>query len=216
MKIVVISDTHGLHEQLGPLRGDVLIHCGDSALGFERSHEQVARLDDWFGNQLFDRIFVVGGNHDFEIEARVAAQAQPIFENALYLHDEAYQYRGVNFYGAPWVPELAGWAFYLPPNEIYRRWQSIPPDTDVLITHTPPLGILDRNSRGKSCGCPELRKRLDEIHPRVHCFGHVHASAGMLTGKHTEYVNASMVNSKYELSRRPHEFEIEEGRICEM
>lgn len=207
MKVVVISDTHELHEELGVLEGDVLIHCGDSAYGFSHSEHQVDWLDDWFGRQRFERILVIGGNHDFEIQKRVNAKGR-LFRNADYLEDKALEYQGVNFYGAPWLPELAGWAFYLPPDELRKRWDLIPDDTDILITHTPPLNILDRNSRGKACGCPDLRKRVVDLNPRVHCFGHVHASGGTIELHDTKYINASLVNSQYEIVRRPHEFEI--------
>ena len=207
MKVVVISDTHELHEALGVLEGDVLIHCGDSAYGFNRSAAQVDRLDDWFGRQHFERILVIGGNHDFELQKRVETNER-LFRNADYLQDKAIQFQGTNFYGAPWIPELSGWAFHLPADELCNRWDLIPDNTDVLITHTPPANILDRNSRGKACGCPNLRKRVIDLKPRVHCFGHVHASGGTIELQGTTYINASLVNSQYELVRRPQEFEI--------
>jgi len=93
----------------------------------------------------------------------------------------------------------------MPPEEMPSRWEGIPQDTNVLITHTPPLDILDRNRGGKSCGCPHLRARVDKLKPRLHCFGHVHASAGTLELNQTRYVNASMVNSQYKLIHPPHE-----------
>jgi len=207
VKVVVISDTHELHEALGVLEGDVLIHCGDSAYGFNRSDAQVDRLDDWFGRQHFERILVIGGNHDFELQKRVETNER-LFRNADYLQDKAFQFQGINFYGAPWIPELSGWAFHLPADELCNRWDLIPDNTDVLITHTPPANILDRNSRGKACGCPILRKRVIDLKPRVHCFGHVHASGGTIELQGTTYINASLVNSQYELVRRPQEFEI--------
>jgi Icc-related predicted phosphoesterase len=204
VKLVIISDTHELHEELGVLRGDVLIHCGDSAYGMSCSQAQVDSLDDWFSRQQFDLILVIGGNHDFEMQRRVGL-SKPMFQNATYLEDQGVRFQGVNFYGAPWVPELKSWAFYLPAEEMRKRWDMIPEDTDVLITHTPPIDILDRNSRGKACGCPDLRQRLTELKLRLHCFGHVHASAGTHQLNQTTYINASMVNSQYELVRTPHE-----------
>jgi Icc-related predicted phosphoesterase len=207
MRIVIISDTHCRHEELGLLRGDVLIHCGDSGNGFAAHATDVDRLDDWLGRQTFDRILCVGGNHDFELEKRSKATA-PSLRNAVYLQDHSIHYRGVHFYGAPWVPELVTWAYYLPANEICERWNRIPAETDVLITHTPPLGILDRNRSGRSCGCPDLAERLADLRPRIHCFGHIHASAGSIELGRTTYVNASMVDSQYHIARRPFEFDI--------
>jgi len=97
---VVISDTHGLHEELGVLRGDVLIHCGDGLNGIKRSMREVEELDDWFERREFDQIFCTGGNHDFELEDRVRAKL-PVFRNADFLQDASRHYGGLHFYGAP-------------------------------------------------------------------------------------------------------------------
>jgi Icc-related predicted phosphoesterase len=207
MRLVIISDTHCQHEELGVLRGDVLIHCGDSGNGFTRHTDDVKRLHDWFGRQEFERILCIGGNHDFEMEERRRATT-PVLQNAEYLEDRPFHYRGVHFYGAPWTPELQGWAFYLPPDEMRAKWELVPTQTDVLITHTPPLGILDQNRTGRSCGCPDLANRMLELRPRIHCFGHIHASAGTLEQSGTTYVNASMVKSQYQIARRPFQFDI--------
>jgi Calcineurin-like phosphoesterase superfamily domain len=206
MKIIIVSDTHENHEELGVLRGDVLIHCGDSGYGFRGTRGSVDRLDAWFGRQAFELILCIGENHDFELQ-EISQARDPVFRNALYLEDEAVRFKELTFYGTPWVPELSLWAYHLPPNEIREKWERIPQGTDVLITHSPPRGVLDRNRRGKSCGCPELLRRVVEVKPRLHCFGHVHASAGILDAHGTTFVNASVVNSQYQIARRPVEFE---------
>jgi hypothetical protein len=109
----------------------------------------------------------------------------------------------VKFYGAPWVPELDGWAYFRSDEELARHWAIIPTDTDVLITHSPPRGILDCNSGGRACGCPALRTAVTRIAPRVHCFGHVHAGHGCVELDGTTYVNAALVNRAYKIARDP-------------
>ena len=111
MKLVIVSDTHGRHDELGILRGDVLIHCGDSGNGFSRQSDDVDGLDAWFGRQEFERILCIGGNHDFDMQAR-AERGGPVLRNAEYLQDQVHEYRSVRFYGSPWTPELVEW-----PNE---------------------------------------------------------------------------------------------------
>jgi hypothetical protein len=207
MKIVIISDTHQQHHELGVLTADVLIHCGDSGYGLHASDSDVEALDDWFGRQAFGLILCIGGNHDFALQARVGV-CVPVLRNAVYLQDQVLHYRDRTFYGTPWVPELASWAYYLPPGDLRAKWELIPDATDILITHSPPHGVLDRNSRGKSCGCPDLRQRVLDIRPRLHCFGHVHASSGTLAHAGTTFVNASVVNSQYQIARRPYEFDV--------
>ena len=84
MRIVLISDTHGKHEELGTLSGDLLIHCGDFCDGFHVDEEDIFNIDRWLGEQDFDQIICVGGNHDFVAQERVAV-GQTVFENAVYL-----------------------------------------------------------------------------------------------------------------------------------
>jgi Icc-related predicted phosphoesterase len=202
MNIVMISDTHTQHEKLGTLSGDVLIHCGDGGLGRDADWAQVEQLDTWFGRQAFKVILCTGGNHDFALEA-ASSRRLPLFKNAIFLEDEEFHFGGVKFYGAPWVPELRDWAFYQSGPALCERWALIPEDTEVLITHTPPFGILDANSTGRFCGCTDLRKRVDALQLKLHCFGHIHASAGQMRYNDTMYVNASMVNRAYQLAREP-------------
>ena len=90
VKIVVVSDTHGRHEELGTLSGDVLIHCGDVFNGFRRNPAEVAQLDAWFGRQRFSKILCVGGNHDFTLE-ELAEGSEPPFRNAEVLRDRAVE-----------------------------------------------------------------------------------------------------------------------------
>jgi Icc-related predicted phosphoesterase len=83
-----------------------------------------------------------------------------VLRNAEYLQDQVHEYRSVRFYGAPWTPELVDWAYYLDDDELRARWELIPNDVEILITHTPPYGVLDRNTAGRNCGCRELHNRL--------------------------------------------------------
>ena len=204
VRLVIVSDTHGRHDEYGVLEGDVLIHCGD---GSESSSESVEALDEWFGRQRFEQVLAVGGNHDFEILKRTRAGAR-VFCNARFMLDETVELGGVRFYGSPWVPSLFGWAFFAKDEVLAMRWGQVPENTDVLITHTPPAGILDRDRGGYSHGCARLRERLKEIAPRLHCFGHIHASGGFLEGSPTTSVNASAVTHTQAELRAPTVFEL--------
>lgn len=190
MKLAIISDTHGRHENLGILSGDILIHCGDFEQISKQDGKAIEKIDAWFGRQEFEHVLCIGGNHDRSLEAAVRTQKQP-FRNAIYLQDAEFVYKGLKFYGAPWVPALSNHAFYANGLALNQAWAKIPNDVDVLITHTPPADILDVSSKGRSLGCSSLARRLKTMSPTVHCFGHVHASSGNLTKKGTTYVNAS-------------------------
>lgn len=194
MKIVIISDTHGRHEELGNLEGDILIHCGDACLGFDAFDYELDAIDNWFSKQRFSAILCIGGNHDRPIQHRVE-RGIPVFKNAVYLQDKAFNYKGIKFYGTPWTPDLYGWAFYQADDKLKIIWEEIPSDTDILITHTPPWQILDSpRYSALHLGCPHLRKRVETIRPQLHCFGHNHASYGQKEMNGTLFVNASIVS----------------------
>ncbi len=182
MRIVIISDTHGLHEDLGDLSGDLLIHCGD--------FEDAVEIDAWFSRQPFDQIVAVGGNHDHGA-AESSRENVRVFYNAVYLEDAILQHQGLNLYGSPWIGDLEGAAFALDGDEIHSAWDAIPDDTDVLITHVPPFGILDQARNGENWGCRLLRDRVETLNLRWHCFGHVHASYGQCDHMGITFYNAS-------------------------
>lgn len=203
MKLVIIADTHCQHEALGTLAGDVLIHCGDLFDLTCEPDDALAQIDDWFARQDFKLILCTGGNHDITLEQALEQNAQP-FRHAHYLQDERIEYSGLVFHGAPWTPLLEDHAFYKSSRDIKKSWAKIPGDVDVLITHTPPENILDRSSHGAGFGCPYLADAVRKCVPRLHCFGHVHASAGTLENGNTQFINASCVNSRLEVVSAPY------------
>jgi len=193
MKIVIISDTHGLHDDLPEIDGDVLIHCGD----FERA----AELDSWFGTKNFGSTIVVPGNHDHDAAEKIA-ENQSVFFNAEMLIDRSIEIEGLVFYGSPWINELEGAAFSLEHDEIAIKWKAIPENTDVLITHIPPKGILDLARNGENWGCELLAQRVLEMNLRFHCFGHVHHSYGVDDRNGITFANASCISGG-EIRNRP-------------
>jgi Icc-related predicted phosphoesterase len=203
MRLVITSDTHGKHENLALPSGDVLIHCGDFCDGFNPDESDLNRIDRWFGRLEFDHILCIGGNHDFVAQDR-SYDPESMFEHATYLQDSEHVIDGVRFYGAPWIPQLQGWAYYLSDDQLRDKWAMIPIHTDVLITHTPPWHILDSpRNRTIRAGCAHLAARIDNLNLKIHCFGHIHASYGRLDHNRTIFLNASAVNSNFEIANEP-------------
>lgn len=83
-----------------------------------------------------------------------------------------------------------------------------PAGLDILITHGPPYGVLDVTPRGDLAGCEELRKKVDEVLPRVHIFGHIHHGYGILDKGPVKFVNASTCDEEYFPSNPPIIFDI--------
>jgi Icc-related predicted phosphoesterase len=81
--------------------------------------------------------------------------------------------------------------------EIKAYWDKIPADVDVLITHGPPYGILDKTLFQMHVGCEELRNAVQErIQPKIHAFGHIHEAYGQVKEGNTLFINASALKFK--------------------
>jgi len=205
MRIVFISDTHG-HQGLSLPVGDVLVHCGDAT-----STGTPAEMDTflaWFAAQPHSARVLVAGNHDglWQKSPDLAAMMLLEYPGINYLQDSGVTLGGVRFWGSPWQPAFNDWHFNLPRRGpgLRAKWSLIPKDTDVLITHGPPYGILDQiHPAGEHLGCEELRSRLAAVRPRLHAFGHIHGGWGIAQSKDTLYVNASTCDENYRPGNRP-------------
>lgn len=195
-RLVLLSDTHGHHDALEVPEGDVLVHAGDFCTsGKEKQARAFAR---WFAAQPHAHKVVIAGNHDRCLELDMALGAR-LFEGVTYLLDAEAEVAGLRFYGSPWQPEFLSWAFNLPRGEPLRRvWSKIPPGIDVLVTHGPPFGVLDRTYDGTWVGCEELRYAIDRAQPRLHVFGHIHEAAGAHAEAGVLFVNASVCTLAYQ------------------
>ncbi len=229
-RLVCISDTHNHHAAVRLPPGDVLVHAGDiSGMGRPREIEAFAL---WLREQPFPHKVVIAGNHDWLFEREPAA-ARGILEKGcpgvVYLEDGGAEIRGLRFWGSPWQPEFCNWAFNIARREDRaRKWAMIPADTDVLVTHGPPQGILDRTMGGDQAGCEALAAELSfdsacglaqdkqgreghrrektfsrpclrgRLKPRVHVFGHIHEAYGVVERGGTAYVNASICTVGYQ------------------
>lgn len=107
--------------------------------------------------------------------------------------------QSLNVYGSPWQPEFYDWAFNLPRGAaLDEKWAKIPAGTDLLVTHGPPHGILDKAEDGYLCGCEDLRRHVfGRVRPRVHVFGHIHEGYGTEHIENMTFVNACTCNLRY-------------------
>ncbi|WP_299668537.1 metallophosphatase domain-containing protein [uncultured Polaribacter sp.] len=207
MKIILISDTHGNHHFRAP-SGDVLIHAGDvSARGTKREIDSFIK---WFQSQPHKHKIFIAGNHDFYLEEVAKNKMQIEIPNLIYLNDSGCEIDGIKFWGSPIQPTFFNWAFNRNRGEeIKKHWDLIPKDTDVLITHGPPHKILDLTKSGEYAGCKELKKKVLEIKPKLHVFGHIHEAYGKITQNETIFVNASLLDDRYKSVNTPIEVHIE-------
>jgi predicted phosphodiesterase len=224
----------GRHIAVPP--GDVFIHSGD--LTFRGTLDEVRSELQWIDSLSHQYKLVVAGNHDMYFDASIPDGHRfrswridrPVsveallaeFPSVVYLQDAAATIQGVKFYGSPWTPWFMDWAFNFPETDLQNhytaaaKWRGIPDDTDVLVTHGPPYGILDTVDQCSTWednrkGCKALYQRIGQLdHLKLHVFGHLHRGYGMATHylhgedyNETIFVNAAINTIHYDPYNEP-------------
>lgn len=217
LSIAMISDTHASHrdKNLHIPYADVLIHCGD-CMGRSFDRASLGDFANWFMDQPHPHKILVPGNHDGLFQ-RNEAEARSFFSDDTHiLIDESVDIYGRRFYGMPWTAPFYDWYFMAGDLGMEEYVAKIPMDTDVLITHGPPYGILDEapdwdsnDGRLIHVGCAWLAKAYAErkINPQVHCFGHIHRAYGEVKGS-THFFNCALLGEDYMLTNKPYLIEI--------
>lgn len=196
MKIVCLSDTHNCNGQIRVPDGDVLIHSGDATI--TGTIDEIVLFNEWFSSLPHKHKILVAGNHDWLFETNPVLSKKLLSENIIYLQDSMVEIENLKIYGSPWQPRFFDWAFNLDRGrEMAEKWAMIPVNTDILITHGPPFGILDETPRGDFAGCEELRKKVEVVLPKAHIFGHIHHGYGTTEKFGVKFVNASNCNENY-------------------
>lgn len=183
MKIVALADTHGHHRDLDCPDGDVLVHAGD----FTHHGQNQDDFIDWFINQPYDHRVLTRGNH--ETMGRPQATIDQM-ERILHQHDDLHyvHYRPVTLQGVRFGPAGGD------------------PDTDVVVTHQPPVSILDNGKGDRG-----LLQAVNQIDPDVHVFGHIHEGRGRIRAEGRINVNASIVDHSDQPAHDPFVITIDVG-----
>lgn len=217
-KLALIGCTHGYHEQVAVPECDILIHTGD-CMADGRYTGELEEFLGWFERQPAKHKVLIAGNHDriFEREPKLVRSILDDHE-ITYLEDSDAVIMGLTFWGSPISKRFLNWAFNRDPGEeILQHWRKIPNETDVLVTHGPPFGFLDKSNNwneatGKkftdNLGDRDLRDEMYRVLPRLHVFSHIHGSGGETSYIHDNgykviLVNTSMVDEGYVPNRKP-------------
>lgn len=203
MIIDCISDLHGYQIKLEG--GDLLLIAGDLTAR-DKPHEFDV-FKKWLREQPYTKKVLIAGNHD-NFLARLE-KPEEYFDEAVYLCDTGTDFQGLKIWGSPWTKNFHGQnplckAFGLDlSTQMLEKFELIPDDIDILITHSPPQGILDQTWRMR-VGCPELRRIVQKLpNLKLHLFGHIHEGYGEEEEARVKFVNASLVNESYQLVNKP-------------
>lgn len=242
IRFVCISDTHGKIEgsKLHMPPGDVLLHAGDFT---QKGHmKEIEKFNSYLGALPYKVKVVIAGNHDLTFDDNITEASLRTFgvqkstvesylserglksvkqmlTSAIYLEDSLVTVCGINIYGAPWQPVFCDWGFNLKRGEdILKKWQTIPTDIDILMTHGPPVGHGDLTGGNNNVGCVELLNTVQKrVKPKFHVFGHIHEGYGVTSDGYTTFINASTCTRRYLPTNAPivFDFIIPEGHTKE-
>jgi Icc-related predicted phosphoesterase len=213
IRITTISDTHTKHMELNGYLpgGDILIHAGD--ISNRGSSVDITEFCEWFDSiDNYNTKIFIAGNHDFGFQKRSEEISQIVnsYKWINYLEDNWVTIDGIKVWGSPWQPEFYDWAFNLPRQgvELQEKWNMIEDDTDILITHGPAWGYVDKViGRNQSLGCELLTNRIMAFKPKIHICGHIHSGYGYTTNGDTHFINASVLDERYEFTQNPLTFD---------
>lgn len=242
IRFVCISDTHGKIEgsKLHMPPGDVLLHAGDFT---QKGHmNEIQKFNSYLGALPYKVKVVIAGNHDLTFDDNITEASLRTFgvqkstvesylserglksvkqmlTSAIYLEDSLVTVCGIKIYGAPWQPVFCDWGFNLKRGEdILKKWQTIPADLDILMTHGPPVGHGDLTGGNNNVGCVELLNTIQKrVKPKFHVFGHIHEGYGVTSDGYTTFINASTCTRRYLPTNAPivFDFIIPEGHSKE-
>ena len=210
LKITALSDLHGYLPSNVP-SADLVIIAGDVCPDVTGSaqpgrHVIAARgqleflrtkFAPWLERIDAKRIVLVWGNHDYAGE--LPTSELPALR-ADVLTDRGIEIDGMSIYGSPWtfmMPDV--WAFDAPEDQIDGYLHAMPDTVDILVTHGPPHGVLDRLVSGKRVGSHAIANAVRRVRPRLHIFGHIHESRGQEGASH----NVSVLDENYQPFDRP-------------
>lgn len=209
MKIWHFSDTHTYHGLLKvPEDIDIAIFSGDCSnpRDIYANEQEVLNFLVWYGMEVKAKYKIfVAGNHDTSIEAKLVTRDKFKEYGIIYLENESVELnlndgwqnlansdkigstivpdKKIKIWGSPITPSFGiGWSFNKKRDKLHDLWQTIPDNTDIIISHGPPKGCLDlsfdKTGKLEFCGCEALRKRCLQINPKLVCFGHIHSMEG--------------------------------------
>ena len=187
-----ISDLHGYWPLLAG--GDILVIAGDITARDEP--QQWTAAYQWIKALDYKYKILVGGNHDkhlYRVSRNPAALAayQALLRDSYgitYLCDTGTSAEGLKIWGSPWTVRFDGVdervdAWMRRDETLAKRWELIPGDTDILVTHGPPYGIRDcviqrYTGTAECCGSRTLLDAVQRVKPRIHVYGHIHEGYG--------------------------------------
>ena len=167
-------------------------------------------------------VIVVAGNHDvrrFRDDWKLMRSMLTNVDHFVSSDSDTINVLGLSIFGCPWWYGHT-WDYQIKSPEVDEDYATIaagfnkiPKNLDILITHGPPMSILDLADAtdtypGTISGSKPLLDCVEAAQPRIHLFGHIHEQHGAISRGPTIFVNSAMKNrwptSRSFLEHGPH------------
>ncbi|CAL5971754.1 Calcineurin-like_phosphoesterase [Hexamita inflata] len=204
IRITAISDVHGKQDQLrGPLPGgDILFCTGDITPRHDHTLNGINVFLNWLDMQNYTYKVLICGNNDYifqKYDLQMRDLIRKNYKSIVYLNDEqislTVQGVSVSIFGTPHSVNGQNNAFVLNTLPDLQKRFSACNHPDFILSHGPPLGILDYN-----CGCPYLKRVIEEQSPKFHLFGHIHDGFGHQLQNGTLFINGAVLSLYYKVT----------------
>ena len=208
-KIVAFSDLHGQYSKkltrwFNEHPADILLFAGDLQLN---GYDDGSFFLQWLNSLPYKHKVMIFGNHDGNYDYTMEEVKK--YTSIHILNNESITIDRIKIWGSPYSVQFGEWWFMKPDNELAEMYENVPDDTDILLTHTPMYGFLDRTIDGVSAGSISLETRFrDLLELKYHVCGHIHEGAGKMGFGTTGIINCSVLDEKYRLVNDPVIFEI--------
>ncbi|MEZ6241603.1 MAG: metallophosphoesterase family protein [Phycisphaerales bacterium] len=176
MRLLLFSDVHrdlaACAELVSAARGvDVVIGAGDFASqhrGLEETIDALAMIET--------PTLLVPGNNETEEALRDTCA---MWAAARVLHGEPCEISGMPFYGVGGGIPTTPWSWSFDLDEHAARAMLVGcPEGAILVTHSPPQGVCDKDSSGKHLGSVAIADTIEARRPPLVVCGHIHESWG--------------------------------------
>ena len=177
MRLFLFSDVHGDLEACRHLvekaeAADVVVGAGDFCVMRRNLQATIDAL-----SAIETPTVLVPGNAETEEELRSACADWPTIR---VLHGDGCTIGGLSFYGIgggiPVTP-FGAWSYDFSEEEAEQLLADCP-EGAVLVSHSPPKGVVDRDSKGESLGSTAIRSAIEDRSPPLTVCGHIHGSWG--------------------------------------
>ncbi|MDP1561069.1 MAG: metallophosphoesterase family protein [Pirellulaceae bacterium] len=175
MKLLAFSDVHSdlaachqLIETASENGVQVAVGAGD----FATMRRNLQPVIDVLAGMSCPLVLVPGNGESID-ELRSACQQ---YSHMHVLHGSSVVIEGQCFFGLGYaVPEtpFGAWSCDLSEVAAAKMLESCPPES-VLVTHSPPRGHVDQNSRGDHVGSQAVLEMIERTNPKLVLCGHVH------------------------------------------